>query len=562
MATAQQFGKYTLLDRIAVGGMAEIFRAKAYGAEGFEREICIKRILPTFNEDPDFVAMFIDEAQVASRLQHANIAQIHDFDKIEGQYYIAMELVEGKDLRRLLHAAKNAGTRISVDLGVFVTSEILKGLHYAHSRKVAGRPLGLIHRDISPHNVLVSFSGEVKITDFGIAKAISRASSTRSGVIKGKTAYMAPEQASGAGVDQRTDLFATGVVMYELCTGERPFVGDSDAELLVRVQKADYRPPIQVRPDLSPAVDEVIRRLMTKSPANRYQTASEALRAVASLPMGGGAIALADMMTTLFAPPAHGPKERTEVRERPSGAAGDSPIVASDAGAATHTRLPDAGVALLPTLVGESGAAAVGAPADQTRGVTGSLPLGVGDLSTQQLSGRRGRWIASGFAALAVAAGIVAWLGTRPTKSHTPAAVRVVEPASVSPTEPAPVPALPGIIESDTASGARPPSPTLVPSAAATMPDGESVGAARGARAPASLTAAERARLGTLTINVTPWAFVFEGEKRYGMTPIMSTPLTPGPHTFILENLPLKIHRAYRVQIRAGHESHLTVHLP
>ena len=184
----RQFGKYVLMRKIAMGGMAEIFKAKTAGAEGFEKDIDIKRILPHFTEDEAFVKMFIDEASITSKLQHANIVQIFDFDLCENTYFIAMEYVEGVDLKKVIDVGVKEGKPLSPAQCAWIMMELSKGLHYAHTKEVKGKPLNIVHRDISPHNAMVSFSGEVKLMDFGIAKAAQRSTKTMAGTVKGKVA--------------------------------------------------------------------------------------------------------------------------------------------------------------------------------------------------------------------------------------------------------------------------------------------------------------------------------------------------------------------------------------
>ncbi|HEU4614040.1 MAG TPA: serine/threonine-protein kinase, partial [Kofleriaceae bacterium] len=223
------FGKYLLLDRISVGGMAEVFKAKSYGVEGFEKIIAIKRILPTMGEDRDFIKMFIDEAKIAGQLAHANICQIFELGRIDGSHFIAMEYIWGKDLLQIQNRLRKTKQPMPINMACFVIAKVLEGLDYAHrKRDQLGRPLEIVHRDCSPQNILISYEGEVKIIDFGIAKAASRSSKTQAGVLKGKFGYMSPEQARGRTLDHRSDLFNVGIVMYEAITGERLFAGSSD----------------------------------------------------------------------------------------------------------------------------------------------------------------------------------------------------------------------------------------------------------------------------------------------------------------------------------------------
>lgn len=265
----QQFGRYYLTQKIAMGGMAEIFRAKAVGAEGFEKVVVIKRILPHFCEDEGFVTMFKDEARVAAHLNHANVVQIFDFDEVEGLFYIAMEYVEGRDLKRVLDVGAKLSKPLSIAQAVYVMMEASQGLHYAHTRVVDGNPLNIIHRDVSPHNIMISFNGEVKIMDFGIAKAASRSTKTRVGTVKGKCAYMSPEQARGKPLDARSDLFALGVCLWEMLTGKRLFVGESDFETLNNVLKAEVPPASELNPEVPKELDAIVLKSLARDREER-----------------------------------------------------------------------------------------------------------------------------------------------------------------------------------------------------------------------------------------------------------------------------------------------------
>lgn len=278
MAAPITFGKYLLLDRINVGGMAEVFKAKTFGIEGFERIIAIKRILPNMADDEEFINMFVDEARIAVELSHANIVQIYELGKFENQYYIAMEYVSGKDLRQLLDRYRKKGKVLPVPAAAYITSRICEGLDYAHRKKnPAGRELNVIHRDVSPQNILVSYEGAVKITDFGIAKAEDRASKTQAGVLKGKFGYMSPEQVRGLEIDHRSDIFAVGILLYEMVTGKRLFIGESDFSTLERVRKAEVVPPTEHNPELPAEFEQVVMRTLARERDERYQWASELL---------------------------------------------------------------------------------------------------------------------------------------------------------------------------------------------------------------------------------------------------------------------------------------------
>ncbi|HET7501426.1 MAG TPA: protein kinase [Kofleriaceae bacterium] len=272
------FGKYLLLDRISVGGMAEVFKAKSYGVEGFEKIIAIKRILPTMGEDRDFIKMFIDEAKIAGQLAHANICQIFELGRIDGSHFIAMEYIWGKDLLQIQNRLRKIKQPMPIPMACFTIAKVLEGLDYAHrKRDPLGRPLEIVHRDCSPQNVLVSYEGEVKVIDFGIAKATSRNSRTMAGVLKGKFGYMSPEQVRGLPLDRRSDLFALGTMLYECLTGDRLFQGETDFSTLEKVRNVDIRPPREINPNIPQAVEAVILKALAKDVDERYQWCSEML---------------------------------------------------------------------------------------------------------------------------------------------------------------------------------------------------------------------------------------------------------------------------------------------
>ncbi len=270
------FGKYYLLDRISVGGMAEVFKAKAFGVEGFERLIAVKRILPSIAEDEEFITMFIDEAKIAVQLQHANIAQIFDLGKVGESYFIALEYVQGKDMRSIVDRMRKHKVPMPISMAVYCIMKVCEGLDYAHNKKdPAGRELNLVHRDVSPQNILISYDGEVKIIDFGIAKAAGKAGKTQAGILKGKFGYMSPEQVRGLPLDRRSDIFAVGICLWEMLTGERLFVGESDFSTLEKVRNVEITPPSTYNKELPPELESIVLKTLSKEVENRYQSAMD-----------------------------------------------------------------------------------------------------------------------------------------------------------------------------------------------------------------------------------------------------------------------------------------------
>ena len=272
-----KFGKYQLLDKIAAGGMAELYRAKVTGDYGFEKQVAIKKILPHLSDEGNLVKAFIDEAKLAALLQHENIVQIYDFGNMNGEYFIAMEYLFGKDLRKLTYKAKEKGVPFDLANTLYVISRVCAGLDYSHNLKdLKGKPLNIIHRDINPQNIFITYEGQVKIIDFGIAKAASHNSTTHEGLIKGKLAYMSPEQANGQTIDHRSDIFSTGIILYELLAAQRMFQGET-MHIYTQVRDAVYEPLESLRPDLPADLHQVVQQALAKEPDERYQSGGEML---------------------------------------------------------------------------------------------------------------------------------------------------------------------------------------------------------------------------------------------------------------------------------------------
>lgn len=273
-ALPRPFGPYTLLERLGQGGMAEILLARQEAIEGVERLVAIKRVHPSLTSDPGFVEMFRDEVRIVSRLSHPNIGHILDAGEVEGQWYLAMEYVQGRDLARVIAAAERSGSLVPVALAVEIGRQLCAALDHAHRRTdAAGHPLRVVHRDITPDNVILTFDGTVKLVDFGIAMAETRVARTQPGMLKGKPPYMAPEQILGQPVDGRADLFSLGVLLYRMLTGVHPFYASSPDQTFRRVMYETPPPAAEVVADLSPSLSALVVQAMEKDPARRIGSA-------------------------------------------------------------------------------------------------------------------------------------------------------------------------------------------------------------------------------------------------------------------------------------------------
>jgi TonB family protein len=274
-----KFGQYVLIEKIATGGMAEVWKARMRGVEGFQKIVAIKKILPHLSDNQDFIEMFVDEAKLAAQLNHNNIIHIYDLGKIQSSYYIAMEYIDGYDLKTILRRGEERGHPMTVELALFIASKLSSALDYAHRKKdFEEKEMGLVHRDVSPQNVLVSQEGDIKLCDFGIAKAASKASHTQAGALKGKLQYMSPEQAWGRTIDRRSDIFALATVLFEMLTNRKLFTGDNELSILEQVREARVQAPSAFNDEVTPEIDKVVLKALQKDPANRYQTAGEMAR--------------------------------------------------------------------------------------------------------------------------------------------------------------------------------------------------------------------------------------------------------------------------------------------
>ncbi len=440
-----RFGQYEILERIASGGMAELYRARRSGVEGFQKIVAIKKILPHLADNEGFIAMFADEAKLAAQLNHPNIVHIYDLGKIEGGgYFIAMEHVEGRDLRAILESARELGMPLPVPLAVYIASKVASALDYAHRRRDGdGRDLHIVHRDVSPQNILISYEGDIKLCDFGIAKAASKVSQTESGALKGKIQYMSPEQAWGKPIDRRSDLFSLGVVLYELLTEQRLFRGDSDLTVLEKVRAAVVSAPSEANPEVSKPLDVIVLRALAREPEDRYTNASDLLRDLESVlysysPAPGSAD-LAIFLHRLQAEEAAVAEAKAreaaravpeaEVERKPSRA--KAAPVARRTGTVTAVPAPETPAAASSARVPAASASSERRPSTAP-GVFGSYAA---RQSASEARSRTALFVTIGIAVLLLGAGVL-WMMTRKPSSSAVAAPQPTAPPS-TPSPPA-----------------------------------------------------------------------------------------------------------------------------
>jgi serine/threonine protein kinase len=416
LAAGSRLGRYEIVRRLALGGMAEIYLARMTGLAGFAKHVVVKRILPSYARDAEFVRMFLNEARYAATLDHPNISHVYDFGEEGGLYYYAMEYLHGDDCRALLRELAVKQRRLPLELALTIAIGAATGCHFAHELVGEdGRPLGLIHRDVSPSNVVVTYAGAVKLVDFGIAKATARETATAAGVTKGKLAYMAPEQCRAERLDRRVDVYALGILLYELTTQRRAFAADNDAAIVWAVMSGNVTWPIERDPSYPPALDAIVRKAMHFDRDQRYATARELAVALEEFARSHdlliGPTRLAEFFTEIMGPRLEPWRLESEGR----------------AATATPTPGPLAATSVL-------GPASADVPTYTPPGVLGPLgrpptaPSGARPSSgsapapAPSPAPSRAPWIALGLLAV-VGGGVALWLATRPPPAAPPIAV-------------------------------------------------------------------------------------------------------------------------------------------
>lgn len=282
--------KYKILDKLDAGGMAEVFVAESESMKGFKKRVAIKRILPHLTKNQKFVQMFLDEAKLSLQLEHANIVNVFDIGKADASYFIVMEYVDGVNLKKVIESYRRAGKVVPIEQSIYVLREVCEGLSYAHDSTdlTTNEALGIVHRDVSPPNILLSKRGEIKLVDFGLAKATSQLEATDPGVVKGKFSYLSPEAASGLPVDMRADIFSVGILLFEMLTGQRLFYGENDYHTVELVRKAEVPRVSSINPAIPPEMETVLNRALARDPEERYQHASDLSEDLTKLLFGRG----------------------------------------------------------------------------------------------------------------------------------------------------------------------------------------------------------------------------------------------------------------------------------
>jgi serine/threonine-protein kinase len=532
-----QLGRYILDRKIATGGMAEVFLSRQSGPEGYERPCVIKRMLSQFSEDPIFVNMFLDEARLAAQLTHQNIAQIYDFGSENGQYFIAMEYVPGANLRDVLQQQENAGRYVPFRVAARVISDAARGLEYAHAaRDGNGKHLEIIHRDVSPHNILVSRGGQIKLIDFGIAKARSANSKTNVGTIKGKYAYMSPEQVMGHPLDRRTDIYSLGLVFYEVLTNNRAILGDDLMRLMEAAARPHFVPLAEIRPDIPQPLADACMRALEPNKAARYGTAAELSAELERYLVNEQVTVSDDDVASLL------PDSQSAPTIPPDNTAMD-PLART---AQTQPSKPNASggraqeVVIEPTLLRKSDAAGTQRPDDE--------------LVRQAVRPSRAPLIAVVALVIIAGGGTAAWWLTRspPPPGPTPGPVVVAAPPPPIATPP---PVKPVVVP--TPDPPPPPPPPVRPVVASAHPTREPrVHHPQPPPPPPTPTGK-----GSVDFRALPYAEVFMGDKKIGVTPFKPIELPEGHYRFRLANTETGKSETREVDVSAGQKKTVIVDL-
>lgn len=586
-----ELSSYEIIKKLATGGMAEIYLARHRSTEGFQRNLVLKRILPEYSEDATFVQSFLDEARLAGQLSHPNIVQIYDLGKVGKAYFIAMEYIRGYDLHSLLRLNKKQKTYLPLGVALRIFADMCAGLDYAHHAvDVEGRPLGVVHRDVTPSNVLVSMEGHSKVVDFGIAKATALGENkTKTGTIKGKFAYLAPEQVMGQPIDRRVDIWAAGIVLYELLVQRNPFKGDTEYHTLQNIVTGELRSVTELRPEIPAAFEAIVNKALSRNVATRYSTAAELMHDVETtatkhtINLGYGEVSnyLRSYEAALQS------QRDNDVESDVVGSQSD--IVPGSRFSANNTEVdvvrpappPDApaenvhvgnGVAAENdrTKVASTEALAAGRAAFPQTKMNAELPSVGADSGS---GSRQKTGLIAAVLLLLVAGGAGTWFALRPQPlDQVPSAMTFepVPPVAVEPSAPVPVaPSAP--------SAPEPSAPVVVPQPSAPAPvlntknsKGKKNGKGRTpapvvpvvatptATPPAGKDPVPAVVVGTgpgkLRVVVKPWATVEIDGRVIGDTPFPAQTLTPGAHTVVLTNSESNKRVERKVTIEPGKE--------
>jgi serine/threonine protein kinase len=544
-------GKYEVVKYLAQGGMAEVFLARVTGLLGFSKPVVIKRILPHYAKRADFIHMFLDEARIAMHLQHPNIVQTYDVGVAQGSYFIAMEYLHGETVREIMSKLAEEQRRLPIEHAVHIAISIATALHHAHERVEAGRPLGIVHRDVTPQNAMVTFDGTVKLLDFGIAKAADRTSETRAGTLKGKLPYMSPEQCRGEELDRRSDVFSLGIMLYEMTLGRRLFRGVSDFQILKQIVEGEVTRPIELDPSYPPQLEEVVLRALQKPREDRYQSARELLVDLEAFALGERlkttATALADFVGVLFHDKveawrhaaAAGSSLSEHLQSLPGEEGGDDLSLEIEVGSARPS-VP-AGLVNEPPLEGPH--IPVTPPLALLEFTNPGSPSAIRASSEPKPAptppaSKRSPWLTIGGAVVLIAVG--AGLATLRTPSPSPSPSPSLSPPPPPPPSPSPPPSL-----SPSPSPSSSPSPSPSPSLSAPASPKHRPHHLAHASAPAKPAPTGE---GTLVLATTPWCNVTIDKQDRGQTPL-TTKLAAGPHTLVLTNAEFKVKRSLTITI-------------
>ncbi len=539
---AIEFGRYRLLRLLGRGGMAEVHLAESVGPLSFRKRVAVKRLLPIYAHNKRYVQMLMDEARIAGAIQHPNVVQVIEFGQVDRQPYLAMEFIDGVDLASLLRAVRESGGRMPLNLALHVARCIADGLHAAHVIVDSdGAPMRVVHRDVSPHNVLLAYDGEVKLIDFGVAKASTNLTQTRSGIIKGKLQYMSPEQAQALPVDPRADVFSLGLTLYKMLTGRLPFRGANEFQIYDQILRKRPTPPSRSRSDVAEEVDALVLKALSKEPEGRFETAwsfaralEQALLALGDRPSTGRLAAWVEA-----AMPREFPREVVE----DDFTVGDAPLEVDENERATRVETVHPETAHDVALDDQE---RVEAPAPEPE--PEPEPVSVPSVQTSQLEGLRPPTRRHWAVALGVllAAGVAGFGLTRSLRNERtgmegPATVALVVAPTASPSAP-PNPATRSDVpapESD-----RPQAPVSPLPASSAAP----ASTARSSTPPRAV-APTRA---WLTVTSLPWAWVYvDGTRLARHTPVVGTPLKPGKRRVKLETADGRKHE-FDVVLRPG----------